>query len=186
VAGCSSDPTGTTPTSQLHFLRAAATAPALANAADSFWAKKGEDRRLRIYFHPAAGAADSTQLLEFRVPAQALSRMPNGDPIATGDSVHIFVTVADPSQFIVTFEPSGLQFDPTSPAQLRMEFAEADDDLNDDGVVNATDDTLKTQLHLWRQEQAGQPWTLLSTVVDGEAEEADADILGFTNYALAY
>jgi hypothetical protein len=186
AAGCSGDPTGTTPTGQLHFLRAAATAPPLANAADSFWAKKGVDRRIGIYFRPAAGASDSSQLLEFRVPAQALSRKPNGDPIAMGDSVHIFVTVVDPSKFIVAFEPSGLQFSTTSPADLTMDFAEADADLNDDGVVDATDDLLKTQLHLWRQEQAGQPWTLLSTVVDASLEEAETQIFGFTNYALAY
>jgi hypothetical protein len=41
-------------------------------------------------------------------------------------------------------------------------------------------------LHLWRQESAGLPWMELTTIVNIDDDEVDADILGFTNYALAF
>jgi hypothetical protein len=186
AAACSSsDPTGT-PTSQLHFLRVAATAPPYANAVDSFWAVKGQSRTLRIYFQPEEPGEDSAQLLAFSVPAQALLRRPDGSTIAPGDSVLIHVSVLDPVHMIVAFEPAGLQFSPTAPAHLTFDFTEADADINDDGQVNATDDSLKAMLHLWRQETATAPWMELLTTVNVTSEQADADILGFTNYALAY
>ena len=186
VAGCGDSSAPTKPTTQLNFLRLAPTAPPYANAVDSFWAKKGTDREIRIYFQPKAGESDSSELLEFKVPSQALLRRPDGTLFATGDSVLIHVTVIDPVHMIVQFEPSGLLFSPSSPARLKFEFAEADDDINDDGVVNATDDSLKAELHLWRQESSALPWVQLATNVDVSLEEVEADILGFTNYALAY
>ncbi len=186
VTGCSGDPTGTKATSQLHFLRLAASAPPLANAVDSFWAKKGENREIRIWFHAAAGAPDSTPLLEFQVPKQGLWKRPNGTLIADGDSVLIHVTVTDPTQLVAAFEPAGLQFSTSAPAILTFEFAKADSDVNNDGVVNATDDSLKAQLNLWRQEVSSAPWTQLSTIVNLSSEDAEAEIFGFTNYALAY
>ena len=186
AAACSSsDPTGT-PTSQLHFLRLAATAPAYANAVDSFWAVSGQDREIHIYFQPPIPGNDSAQLLEFKVPGQALLRRPDGTAFATGDSILIHVSVIDPVHMIVAFQPAGLQFSLLHPARLKFEFAEADQDINNDGQVNATDDSLKAVLHLWRQETAGAPWMELTSNVDVSLEEVEADILGFTNYALAY
>jgi hypothetical protein len=186
VAACSGDPAGTAPRQQLNYLRAASTAPPLANPVDSFWAVKGQDRRIRIYYQPSAPGEDSSQLLELKVPQQSLLRRPDGTLFATGDSILIKVTVIDPVHLVVQFEPSGLTFSASDPAQFKFEFGETDPDINDDGQVNATDDSLKTVLHLWRQETAADPWFQLSTNVDVSAEEVEADILGFTNYALAY
>jgi hypothetical protein len=186
VVACSGDPTGTPPASQVTFIRVGPTAPLLANAADSFWAKKGVDRRVRIYFRPVSNSTDSSQLIEFTVPAQALFKRPDGSTIATGDSVQIHVTVVDPLHFIVSFGPAGLQFSPTEPAQLKIGFAEADSDLNNDGLVNAVDDTLRTMLSIWKQEATGLPWIRIASTDDSQAEVVEADIFGFTNYALAY
>lgn len=186
VAACSGDPAPTTPTQQLNYLRAASTAPPLANPVDSFWAVKGQSRRIRIYYQPTEPGEDSAQLLEFKVPSQALLRRPDGTPFATGDSILIRVTVIDPVHLVVQFEPSGLTFSASDPAQFLFEFGETDDDVNDDGQVNATDDSLKAILHLWRQETAADPWIQLATNVNVSTEEVEADILGFTNYALAY
>ena len=130
--------------------------------------------------------SDSTKLLEFKVDAQSLSRRPDGSAIAIGDSVLIHVTVTDPVHYIVAFQPAGLQFDPSRPARLKFEFMEADDDLNSDGLVNSTDDMLKTQLLLYRQETAGGMWSPVSSLINTSIDECDSDILGFTNYALAY
>jgi hypothetical protein len=186
VAACSSDNPTQVPTSQLTFIRVAPTAPPLANAVDSFWAKKGENRQIQIYFRPAPGMVDSSMFLEFKVDAQALYKRPDGTLIADGDSVLIHVTVSDPVHLIVTFQPSGLQFSMSKPARLKYEFLEADGDLNSDGVINATDTTLKAQLQLYRQETTGGLWSPVNALVDTSINECDADIYGFTNYALAY
>jgi hypothetical protein len=186
AAACSSDPTGTKATADLTVLRVAGSAPSLANAADSFWAVKGEDREITIWFHAAPGASDSSALLHLRVSNQSLFRRPDGTLIADGDSVLIHVTVPDPTKLVVAFEPAGLLFSTTDPARLEFEFVEADSDLNDDGSVDGTDDALRSQLHLWRQEQPADPWAQLSTVLDLTEESARAEIFGFTNYALAF
>jgi hypothetical protein len=180
VSGCGDSAAPTKPTDQLNFLRLAATAPPYLNATDSFWAVKGSSRSIRIYF------ADSTPLLRFTVPSQALTTLPDGTPIANGDSLLIHLTVIDPVHMIVQFEPSGLQFSVTDPARLRFYFAEADHDVNDDGNVDGADSTAITMLHLWRQESIGLPWLQLGTTVNVDDEEVDVDIFGFTNYALAY
>jgi len=186
VAACSGDSPTQVPTSQLTFIRAAPTAPALANPVDSFWAKKGENRQIQIWFQPAAGHTDSTMFLEFKVDAQSLFRRPDGTLIADGDSVLIHVTVSDPVHLIVSFQPSGLRFSFSKPARLKYEFLEADEDLNGDGLVNATDTTLKSQLRLWQQETTGGNWQQVSSAIDTSLEECNTDIFGFTNYALAY
>ena len=59
----SAGPTDTTrPPDQLNLVRLAPTSPPLFNAADSFYAKKGEDRELRIFFQdwPAERARNSS------------------------------------------------------------------------------------------------------------------------------
>ena len=173
-------------TNQLTFIRVAPTAPPLANAVDSFWARKGENRQIQIWFRPAAGRNDSTIFMEFRVDADALYRLPNGTLIGDGDSVLIHVSVSDPVHLIVSFEPSGLQFSPSRPARMNYQFVESDDDLDGDGQVTAADSILKTQLRLYRQETTGGLWTVVHSTIDTEVEECDTDIYGFTNYALAY
>jgi hypothetical protein len=186
VTACSGDPTSSSALSPLHFLVLAPGAPAYANAADSFWAVKGQDRRLSVYFRPPAGVPDSSRLLELFVPAQSLALRPDGSTIADGDSVFIHVTIIDPAHMIVAFAPSGLQFSAANPAQLRLDFGEANQDINEDGDVDAIDDSLKTMIHIYRQEATGQPWIQLPGVVDVTAEEVEAEISGFSNYALAY
>lgn len=174
------------PADQLHFLRPAATAQPLPDTAISFWAKRGEDRELRLYYAPRPGSGDSEEFLRLSVPAAALLQRPDGSLVAAGDSVLISVRVVDPSRLIVEFEPSGLKFSPASPARLRLELAETDSDLDGDGVVDARDDALKTQLSVWRQEGPGQPWFKVTSSVFTDLNEVEADVFGFTGYALAY
>jgi hypothetical protein len=83
-------------------------------------------------------------------------------------------------------EPSGLTFSPAEPAELKIHYAHADHDFNDDGSINTIDDQIKTQLAIWRQETPGTPFTRLSSVNVEASEEVNADILGFTRYAIAY
>ena len=166
---------------QLHFIRPGPSAASLPDTAVSFWAKRGEDRELRLYYN-----VTDEEFLRVTGPAAALAQRPDGSAIAVGDSVLISVRVIDPSRLIVDFQPSGLVFSAGSPAHLRFELAETDSDLNGDGVVNSEDDSLKTQLSFWRQEAPGQPWFKVASAVFSDLNEAEADILGFSGYALAY
>ena len=171
---------------QLHFIRPAPSAASLPDTAVSFWAKRGEDRELRLYYNSQSGSGTGQEFLRLTVPAAALAQRPDGSAIAVGDSVLISVRVTDPSRLIVEFQPSGLKFAAGSPARLRFELAETDSDLNGDGVTNSQDDSLKTQLSFWRQEAPGQPWLKVVSAVFTDLNEVEADVLGFTGYALAY
>lgn len=188
-AGCR-DGTAPAPVSrtadQLHFVRPAPNAPALPDTAVSFWAKRGEDRELRLYYNAQSGSGTGAEFLRFTVPAAALAQRPDGSAITVGDSVLISVRVIDPSRLIVDFQPSGLRFSAGSPARLRFDLGETDSDLNGDGVVNTQDDSLETQLSFWRQEVPGQPWLKVASAVFTDLHEVEANILGFTGYALAF
>ena len=184
LAACGGDSTGpnpiTKPTSDLHFLRLSATAPQLQSTVVSFFAVKGQDREIRVRFK------NGEDFLRFRVFANSLKQRPDGSTIANGDSVLITITITDPTKLQADFQPAGLKFSSSSPARLQFEFGEADKDLNDDGVVNATDTSLIPQISTWRQEVAGAEWLKVSSTVEIEINEVQADILGFTGYALAY
>ena len=173
-------------TEDLHFLRVKPGAPALAANAVSFYAKRGDDRSAVLYYSALPGASDSTKLLDFRVPAGALLSRPDGSSYAPGDSVLIRITVLDPVHMILGFEPSGIRFSPDAPARLEFSFAEANDDLNDDGNVDAQDDALRAQLSFWVQETSGGLWFKVQTALVLDLREADGSIGGFSGYALAY
>lgn len=170
----------------LRFLRPALTAPALAERVESFWAVRGESREIRLMYQPLPGQVDSVEFARFRVESRSLVNDPNGQPIALGDSILITLTIIDTLRLITDFQPSGLVFNPSRPARLWLKFGEADPDLNDDGIVSAADTTLLFDLSIWRQENAGDPWDLVQSTVDTAEQEVEADIPGFTRYAVAY
>lgn len=170
----------------LRFLQPALTAPPLASRVQSFWAVRGESREIRLMYQPLPGQADSVEFMRFRVESRSLVNDQHGQPIAQGDSVRITVTVVDTLRLITDFQPSGLVFSASRPARLWLKFAEADPDLNHDGMVSAADTALLLGLSIWRQENPGEPWALLRSTVDTVAQEVEADIPGFTRYAVAY
>jgi hypothetical protein len=181
-----SDPPFDLASGDLHFLRTRNSAPSFAELSTSFYAKRGEDRSVAIYYRPEPGAMDSVRFLDFQVPAGALMTSPEGRPYLPGDSVLIRVTITDPDRMIVQFEPSGLKFSPDSLATLKLSFLEGDNDLNRDGVVDAQDEALKAQLSIWVQESAGGLWTKLSSALVLNLEQLTANIGGFSGYAMAY
>jgi hypothetical protein len=188
VGSCSDStaPSGTTrnPT-ELNIVRLDVTTPRLFNPVDSFYAKKGEDRELRIYFQDAVGGSGE-EFLRLKVPAPSLLARPDGTPFQTGDSILIRVSIADPARIVFDMEPAGLTFDSAQPAELNIEYVHADHDFNEDGVTNTLDANIKSQLALWRQETASDPFVKLSSVNVEDLEEVEANILGFTRYAIAY
>jgi len=170
----------------LHFLRPAPTAPPLASRVQSFWAVRGEAREVRLMYQPRPGAPDSVEFARFRVESRSLVQDQFGQPVAPGDSILITLSISDTLRLITEFQPAGLVFSPSRPARLWLKFGEADPDLNNDGIVSAADTSLLLDLSIWRQERAGDPWALLASMVDTVEQEVEADIPGFTRYAVAY
>jgi len=183
IAACSSStsPNDTTkPPGELHVVRIAPSSPALLNADTSFYAKQGEDREVRIFFQ------GGEEFLRLRVRPGSLRARPDGTPFAPGDSVLITVRVVDPANILFEMEPSGLTFDPAEPAELKIHYNHADHDFNEDGAINLFDDQIKSTLAIWRQESLTDPFVRLGSVNVEDLEEINADILGFTRYAIAY
>jgi len=171
---------------ELTFVKLAPDAPDILDVTASFYAVRGENRELRLRFAPLPGAVESEDYLRFEVDNESLDRRPDGSVIAEGDSVLITVHVVDLQKMIFEFQPSGLRFNANRPARLKVEFNHFDADLDGDGDIDATDTQLETRLALWKQENAGEPWVKLPTVLKFETNEAEAAITGFTGYALAF
>ena len=189
IAACGSDSVTAPeerPASELRLLTVASTSPLLATTTASFWAVKGKNAGVDLWYHARAGQSDSTKFLEFRMGGATLDRRPDGSAIAEGDSVLITLTVVSPTNLIVDFQPSGLKFSTKDPAKLKMFFAACGDDLDRDGQVTSSDDAIEQQLSIWRQESAASPWIKVSSLVVKNNKEIDAELGGFTGYAIAY
>ena len=175
------------PEAQLRFLRPD-SGVALRTDSVAFWAVRGQNREVDMYYRPRAGQTDSVRFLRFRVRQESLLRRPDGSAFVTGDSVRITIRIRDFSKLITEFAPSGLVFSPVRPAELRLDFDNANDDFNGDGVVNQVDTNLIPTFAIWRQEAVGQPWFKLTGAVEvsGNLKEVKADVLSFTNHAVAW
>ncbi len=188
ATGCSDSTTpgdNSRPPDDLNFARLASTSPPLFNPDTSFYAKKGEDREVRISFQNSLGG-EGEEFLRLRVRDESLLSRPDGSPFATGDSVLITVRVVDATNILFEAEPSGLTFNPSRPAELKIHYSHADHDFNEDGAVDASDNQIKSQLAIWRQEASTDPFIRLGSVNVEGLEEINADILGFSRFAIAY
>ena len=171
-------------TDELTFLRPAPNAPELADTTVRFIARRGEDREVRIRYAVAPGQFE--EFVRFRVRPEALLAYPDGRPFREGDQVEITVRVVDFARLIVEFQPSGLRFNPQRPAELTFKYNHTDPDRDNDGDVDNRDAEVETLLAVWRQESPGQPWVKMLSKVEISIDEIEADITGFTGYALAY
>jgi hypothetical protein len=200
LAGCGSDAPGATlapgslaaVTSRLTnaatptFLHLAPGAPPIANPSVSFYAVKGLDREVFIWYQRKPGQPDSSKLVRFRVDKRSLCKRPNGSPIAPGDSIRISLTVTDPQTQRVDFQPTGLQFCPGRPAKLNMWYVEVDHDFDGDGDIDNADRLIESKLRIWKQEFPSSPWIRLTGVLSSGRDEVESDIAGFTSYLVAY
>lgn len=188
AAGCSDSngPGGVTrPPEELVILRLAAESPPIWNAEVSFWARNDQGREAKIWFEDAEGNAGE-EYLRFKVPSGGLLSYPDGTPFGAQDSVLITIRVVDPALLLFEFEPAGLRFSPAEPAQLEIEYAEADDDLDEDGDVDAEDEALEGEIYVWRQRNPGDPFERLFTLRFEDLDELEADVPGFSRFAIAY
>jgi hypothetical protein len=190
AAGCTDstnpgDNTGTTrPPGSLNILTLAQGTPALAQDSVSFYAAWDEDREGEIDF------TGGERYLRFRVRKHSLFMRPDGTLFGPGDSVLITVKPITPDSLLFEFRPAGLVFNNLIPAELKLEYAHAGKtipgDLDGDGDADNSDDQLEGDLCIWRQENPGDPYTCLSSLLEVEIDEINGDIPGFSRFALAY
>lgn len=179
------DATERAPT-DLRLLAAPYGTPPLATTRTSFYAVKGKVAGKDIWYRAAPGRTDSSKFLEFRLGTGSLDRRPDGSLIAEGDSVQITLAVTDPTHFIIELMPSGLRFAAGDLPRLKISFAACGEDLNYDGRVDAADAAILASLSVWRQEAPFQPWFKVASTVAPVAREVNAQLGGFTGYALMY
>ena len=191
LAVACSDSTGpgggtTKPPDELNVLDLAQTSPPLFSSVDSFYAKRGEDREVRLSFLDQVNGGPGEEYLRLRVEPEALLARPDGTLFQEGDSILIHVEVVDPAQLLFQLQPSGLRFSADKPARLKIHYNHADDDFNEDGQHDGLDDAIETTLGIWRQETPSDPFVRLGAAVVVELDEIEADIPGFSRFAMAY
>lgn len=185
ACGGDDDGTDTVPPEQFRAIRLADTAPPLEADSIAFIARRGESTEAKMYFLNQQGERGN-EFLAFKLDSNTLLERPDGTPFAPGDEVEISIKVVDPTRFIFEFAPAGLRFNPSQPAMLEVKYDFADRDFDEDGDEDLDDDEIEQILSLFRQERPGDPWVRIGTAVIDDLEEVEADILGFTRYAVAY
>lgn len=195
VAACSdsSNSSGSgTPGSELTFLRLAPTAPTLCNDSTGAWFVKdpnGQDQEIALEFPETAGgclAGNTEDFLRLKLKPTSLLRRPDNTLISNGDSVFIYVRWVGNDSILFDLQPSGLLFDLANPAELKIEYGEAGEDLDGDGNVDGEDHVVETKLDIWRQEHPGDPFFRVGTAKSEEFNEIEAKLNGFSRFALAY
>jgi hypothetical protein len=174
------------PDAQLTIVRQDTLAPPLLTTTASFWAKVGDGREVRLNYQAAVPGDTGEEYLRFEVPGDGLYRKPNGTAFLPGDSILITVTVVDPTRFHYDFEPSGLRFSPDHPARLKIKYLNGQHDFNADGVEDSEDVRIEGILDLWERSGPGALWFRIGAVKFEDLDELDANILSFTEHAVAW
>jgi len=178
---------GPLPTESLSFLRQSGTAPALVTTDTTLVATKGTKTEVRIRYEPLPGQIEGEEFLELKIEEASLFRYPPAHPRAgqlfeDGDTITIRIRV-DPTDLVVTLDPSGIEFDANQPAELEIRYGNADDDYDDDGTPDPPE--TESQIDLWRQENVGDPWFRIGEIKDAELDRVRARLTSFSRYALA-
>jgi len=168
-----------------HVLRQAPTAPRLQTYQVSFWARRGTQTTIFVNYRRAPGEWLPDPFLRFRIPINGLVAGAGGVPLARGDSVRITLTI-DSVLLNVDFQPSGVVFSKSSPAQLAIWYQNANPDLNEDGVVDAIDAALKQQLAIWYKSAKADPWRQLWSKNDVTLELVTFALHHFSQYSVAW
>jgi hypothetical protein len=166
-------------------LAAVAIKPYIANTLSlttyqaTFWAVNGQSRSVQINYSAGGGTAPFLKLTTTN-PTYA----PGKGNIAVGDSVLVTATVY-PNTIGVDLEPTGLLFG--TPASLTLWYGGAGGDLNGDGLVNAADSTIASQLlGMWYQEGTSNPWTSISATQSLTQQSFTTPLAHFSGYAVSW
>jgi len=174
------------PTSQLHFVALGQSAPPLYADSVSFYAIMGQDREVRMYYQGATPGDRGDEVLRFKVPGDGLLRRPDGTGFQPGDSILIVVKAIDRAKFLFDFQPTGLEFSPTRPAELTLQYHNDDHDYSGDGKVDTTDARIQGQLDVWQRRPPDTLWRRLGASNYESYEELDVKIPHFTDHAIAW
>ncbi len=134
----------------------------------------------------APGSPLGSEYVRLTVWKNSLLAWPDGRPFVAGDSVLITVRLVDRTQLLFEFEPSGLRFTASKPAELRINYGVAGGDLNQDGQVDAADSALVAHFGIWHQATAGGLFLRLASAIAPSTQTVRADIPGFSRYAVSY
>jgi hypothetical protein len=191
LAACSdsngNDDDETRSPSELGYLRLDPSSPPVWNPVQSFQAKFGEDRVVRIFFEDETDPGQpGDEYLRLEVDGDALLAYPDGTEFVAEDSVLITFRVVNQDQLLFQFEPAGLTFSPANPARLTISYDKADDDLDEDGDVDPIDDDLERTIDLWRQERVGEVFERLGSIPADDREEIAGEVNVFSRYAVAW
>lgn len=188
VVACSSSsgPQSITPRATLNIVRQDSTYKPLLSTQAQFYAKVGVGREVRLVYQGSLPTDSGAEFLRFEVPNDGLYRKPDGTSFGPNDSIQITITVVDAKRFLFDFQPSGLQFNPNSPARLKVEYQYANHDYNGDGTIDSADAVIESELGLWRRDLPDTLWFGVGAVKFEELQEFDANILSFSQYAVAW
>ena len=179
------DPTQPQPQATLHILRIPPSAPPLQSTSVQFWAKKGVTRTGKIFFTNGSGGQGS-EYARLTIGPNSLKALPNGTPIAPGDSVLVTMTVVDPTQTLFSLAPHGLTFNNLAPAKLKLFYTEADHDFDGDGDQDLIDTLIEQRLAIWRQPSLGALFTRLLTLLQLNFDSVQSNLKKFSQYAIAF
>ena len=168
----------------IHILRQSRAAPRLETYRVAFWARRGTQTTVSVHYRRAPGQQFADEFLRFRIPINGLVAGANGVPLQRGDSVRITLTI-DTVLFKVDFQPSGVVFSKSSPAQLAIWYKNANPDLNDDGVVDDTDAALEQQLAIWSA-STRDAWRQLASKNDSAQKLVAAEVYHFCEFAVSF
>jgi hypothetical protein len=187
AGSCADESTGPTekPPAELNILRLPANHPPFERTSVSFWARVNQSREAKIYFLNASGQRGE-EFARLKIDSGSLLARPDGTAFASSDSILITMTVVDPSRVLVELQPAGLRFRSDKPAELKLDYGEADDDYDDDGDIDGDDDRVEQQFAIWRQEKAGEAFLRLGSVKVEDLKEIEAKLVSFSRYAIAY
>jgi len=171
----STGPAESRPPAQLNILHLSPTAPPLLATSTTFDACSGSGGEGHLFFSDGKGG-EGEEFARLTLDNNTLLAKPDGTLFTPGECIQITMAVDDPTQVLVRLEPSGLRFNPADPAELRLEYAEAE------GV----DSTIEAQIAIWVQETDGAPFVQIGSAVLKDQKEVRASLFGFSRYALAY
>ncbi len=174
------------PPDEFSAIRLDPNAPPLCSNTVSFVARQGESSEGELSFCDPVSGQPVDEFLEFDIGSNTLWRKPDGTPFAPGEEITITITVVDPVRLVFDFQPSGLLFNPADPAVLEISFRNCDHDFDEDGDEDDDDAAIEQELRIFRQENLGDPWVPIASVLDVDLDEIEAELLGFTRYAIAY
>ena len=187
-----SSPLGPTeiPAPALNILSLAPGTPPVAGTV-TFFATKGRRSVGRVYLENGQGGSEhrredddgdtrGREYLRLTIDRNSLLARPDGTPIADGDSVLITIRVADPARILFELDPAGLMFHPDAPAELRIRYDVAGEDLDHDGRHTSRDDGLPDHLAIWRQADLNAAFVRLPSQVSRSERN------GFSRYEIAY